>query len=266
MVSESELADNFIYRSALTRFGEASARQSALAVIDVYDRLGLPLPVLDETAPGTEGWLVFINDYGLVLRVETVQRFESRKAFDRINNDPDILQPLVTIPAGDYIAEFCPGVAFGKHGDNVDLGRGLAARGIEFWDDNLCNVGRVPVHSVEFPEGKPVVIDRLAVRYMHHPNLSPRSWSAWLSNAGKSVDVQAEFYAPLRAAFQKAVFGRTQADLKDAWDIAGHFRNAGKLLSLWDTFGEKTGKCLPDCGRKYAQHMKAANFPWMKVA
>lgn len=267
MIPKEEMLDNFIYKAARCRFTPEASETTAIAVADAFDRLGLPLPVLDETGPGTEGWLVFINDYGLVLRIETEQRFESRRKFDRINNDPDILQPLVTMPADRFVAELCPGVDFGWGRDVADLRHNLAGRGIKFWDDKTSNIGRIPVHTEEFPSGKPVVVDRLGVRYMRFGNLSLQAWSARMFGAKKSPDIQAEFYAPLRWAFQKAVSTGSTQDVKAAWDIAAAFKAEGKLLSVWDTLdGRTAGKCIPGCGRKYAQHMKAVNFQGVKVA
>lgn len=261
MIPIEELSDNFIYKSACVRFGPAAAEKSALAVIQVYDRLGLPLPVLGETGPGTEGWLVFLNDFGLLLRIETVKRFESRESFDRINDDPDILQPILTFPAGHFVAELCPGVGPGKAEDVSILCRKLSARGIKFWDARLPNIGRIPVRTQQFPDGKPVVIDRLGVRYMSHPNLSIHGWLSWLSMAHRSRDVQAAFYAPLRQAFQKAVSSKNPPDLDAAWALARQLKSEGRLLSSWDKLkAGSTRKCLPECGRNYAQHLKAVGF------
>ena len=90
------------------KFGDNA---TACAVLDTFEKMGIPAPEsLDGFRNGAEGFLVFLNPYGVVIRIEQKSDFkESYVTPDRIDDSPWVLKPLASIDAGNAIIEVCPG-------------------------------------------------------------------------------------------------------------------------------------------------------------
>ena len=146
-----------------SRFGS----ETAVAVINFFKKAHLPVPK-HEFLEGTEGPLIFLNPYGLVIRVEMKDKAEFRMDADRINSDPDILRPVGSKTFGKAVIEVCPGCPLkgATPEDVAKLKKSLAKRNIAFSDightlaDGVRNIGVLHVDG----KRKPVVIDRLGVR------------------------------------------------------------------------------------------------------
>lgn len=222
-------------------------------VLDVMDKLGLPLPESHrEFMAGTEGALLFLNKYGVVLRIERQQHpdgggdnfgfYEAGDfSFERIDSNPWVLAPIATLTAGAAIIEICPGCHVeGDINVNKDLQRKLRREGVDFWDDGLRNIGRVPVKTPSFPAGIPVVVDRLAVRELTQ-KVSP------LKKALKDITgitrreekeckeaqtAEENLYRPLQESFAAAWPDRKK--MKDFWALCVQYVANGGLVTGWN--------------------------------
>lgn len=166
------------------------------AVLDTLEKLELPVPLNKaQYVSGCEGALLFLNDAALVIRIEKSEDLVEDQV-DRINNSRWVLRPLAEKEAGEAIIEICPGIGLMKHRcDYEELKETLDEHDIEFWDDDMRNTGVLPIGSDDFPEGHPVVMDRLAVRHR-------RCDVATLEKPIAEDDPQEILYAGLKQAFQ----------------------------------------------------------------
>lgn len=152
------------YNYIESRFGA----DTALEVVRTFKKLRLPVPK-EEFLGGTEGAIVFLNPYGMVLRIEAREGAMTRAGIGRVDDSAWILRPVASISAGKSIIELCPGCKMnGEYQDAMAVHGKLAKEGIDFWDvgsfgDASRNIGMMPVKLPKFPRGVPVVIDRLSV-------------------------------------------------------------------------------------------------------
>lgn len=223
--------------------------ETVLAVRSCLHKLQLPVPAgIDEYAGGFEGVMLPLNDYGIFIRIEKSQEDIKAKTFDRIDDSPYVLQPIVRIPAGKMMVELCPGVMpVSSPREVAHLKKALQQERIQFWDSHQANAGRLPVVTPGFPDGFPVVIDRLAVRRLSEgAGLAKLLMGGLFSKHKMEDDVQARFYAPVRAAFASA--WPQDADAPDAekmkafWQICADQKEQGKLLDGWN-HGTHTAQC-----------------------
>lgn len=202
-------------------------KDTARKVLKTFELIGLPAPEKGEEYFGAaEGVLVFLNRYGVVIRIE--------RPFDRINDSPWILSPLASIQAGMTIIEICPGCHFEPDEANVDnLRKHLGNQGIDFWDCMTRNVGRIPVRIFGFPEGIPVVIDRPSVRRRLESIVSV--CQALKDESEKATETVERLYAPLRDCFND---GWLQAQkIEGFWDMCRRYVQEGKLIAGWNDEG-----------------------------
>ncbi|MBI1214249.1 MAG: hypothetical protein GC185_00355 [Alphaproteobacteria bacterium] len=142
------------------RFPEATV----LEVIKKLEDLQIPLPENNrQYLSATDGALMFSNSHGVVIRIEQ----SNGKGYNSASRSDDsawMLQPLGSLEAGNAVIEICPGVEFEERDvESRKLYWKMWGDGFQYWDDRIDNAGRLPFKSPEFPEGVPVVIDRLAV-------------------------------------------------------------------------------------------------------
>lgn len=219
-----------------TKFGNDTAAE----VIDVFQKMGLPVPEdACEFMPGTEGAIVFLNPYGLVLRVE----FKNSKvspspdywAFDRIDDNPWILQPLASIKAGAAIIEVCPGCAFDASQQSLHFLTGeLWKDKIDFWDKSLGNMGRIPVATPQFPKGIPVIIDRLAVKFLVD-SVAPIKTALEKQAADGAMETIEKLYAPLQKSFRQSFPDKQK--MRDFWKLCQSYVQDGKMVAGWNDDG-----------------------------
>jgi len=222
-------------------------RETALKVVEAFQKMDLPLPQDEgEFLKGAMGALVFLNEYGVMIRMEIADLSQYSRA-DRINDNAWILKPIATIDAGKVVIEICPGCEQAQSAVNNAYLRGkLKQQDIDFWDCKISNIGHIPVKTVRFPEGVPVVIDRLAVNKLTNSIASVRSALKSLEDEAtrEAEEVQEKLYAPLRQAFDSA-WPDTQK-IKQFWDMCRRYVQEGKLVAGWnqpqgwEAFDEKT--------------------------
>jgi hypothetical protein len=242
-----------------SRFDDKTAEK----VLEVFEKMGLPPPQLaEEFLPGTEGCLLFLSPYGLVMRIENREFEDGAWVPDRINNSGLVLNPVATIGAGEAIIELCPGCHLEKDYSNSERLRDrLRHENIDFWDLIEYNSGRLPVKTPSFPEGVPVVIDRLAVRKLSD---SIKDVSQALKQAAQEArEAQKALYGPLKSAFRDA--WPDAEKLKTFWDMCRRYVREGKLIAGWNEAKEEAilygGVCKPFRARKaaelYSERLKA---------
>src|SRR5690606_18178618 len=115
------------------KFGQDSALQTAAA----FARMGLDMPVsADEFVIGTEGCLVPLDRYGIMLRIENADvTADGVLAADRIDDSGWILQPVAAIKAGRALIELSPGCRLDLQQDSIFfLHDKLYAEQIDYWD------------------------------------------------------------------------------------------------------------------------------------
>ena len=176
-------------------------------VLQAFEDFHLPVPQnREEFLAGFEGAILFLPPYGLVMRVEPATAWQG----DRIDDNPFVLQPIGTVDCGGAKIEFCPIIGL-NHETRVmaELDTILEKQGVVFWDKAERNVGLLPHKTVRFPEGMPVVIDRLAVKRL---SLACRVIDGLfgLIDGKRTLDVQDSSYYEQFKDVQKDLFGDLQ--------------------------------------------------------
>lgn len=207
-------------------------------VVDAFHRMKLPPPQTDdEFLHGTKGALVFLNAYGMVIRIEQADPAKGLFKADRINDSPWMLQPLASLDAGKVIIELCPGCHCSDNSwDVAYLHDALLKQGHAFWDQGLANVGLLPVKTPRFPEGIPIVIDRLAVKKLTESTEAIRQAIAGIEVGNDEIQEAAEaqerLYAPLRLAFDEAWADGSK--MPQFWNLCQEYVREGKLVAGWN--------------------------------
>ena len=246
-------------------FGDETAQN----VFRTFQQMGLPVPVHPkEFLVGHEGTTILLNPYGLVVRIEHKNFTSSPQhpeywRFDRINDNPWILQPLGSIDVGAAVIEICPGTPIEQDQEIVErLAERLAMHEIDFWDAELGNVGRIPIGDSE--DWISVVIDRLGVRWREVSN-APR-WIDELDMMREEIETEdataaiEKFYAPLRQSF-KECFPDAQK-MQQFWNLCLGHEQEGKLVAGWNAaspnvaMGEKTIAAV-EISKNYAVRLQA---------
>lgn len=230
--------------------------ETVAGVVDAFKKLSLPLPEsTGDFVQGTQGALVFVNKYAVVIRIERNHVADedegltaSGMAFSRVNDNPWILKPLGSIPLKEATIEICPGVAADIiGGKEMPLARRLHRDGIYFWDRHIANIGIIPAKTVKFPQGVPVVLDRLAVsRYDWEAGklLTRLRKASGITRRQNALEQEAsaaeeKLYGPLRRAFSE---GWKSAEMKAFWTQCEQASREGLLVAGWNEKEKDTRK------------------------
>ncbi|GEM_PF-7100385 len=231
----------------------------------------LPLPQNGEFMNGTGCTLLFLNEYGLVVRFEYKSSFKEKRP--DLKSDA-ILQPLLTIETEDWDMEVCPGLPILSYDvcktylKAIPLGslqdefnQRLKKDRLFLWDMQYENCGYMP--DVSNPEKIiPIVIDRNAVREELATAVS--LVNKILPWKNKHVDFPKKAQAvfdPLKEAFTRAAVekGEERAGaFKKAYNLCREFREEGKLVCGWqepDVCKNKTEKAN-EAASNYHQRLK----------
>ena len=213
------------------KFDDNTARE----VLEIFKKIGLPAPADGkEFLRGSEGALIFLNPYGLVMRIEyrNTETAHTAYPFDRINDSPWIIQPLASIDAGKATIEIIPGVRFEEKETNSDyLVCKLREQSVNFWDAGRPNTGRVPMKTPKFPDGIPVVIDRLAVRKLSE-SVAPLKRALETAEAKEAAEAEEKLYAPLRQSLSEA--WTDPQKMQQFWRLCQSYVRDGKLVAGWN--------------------------------
>jgi len=242
----------------------------ALNIVKILHKLDIPIPEKqDEFLSGNDGLILFMDNYNVTVRIEDKEAF-----FGSRIEHPHILQPIFSAASEKSIVEILPSSTLEDIDDRLvaDVKARLYEDGLYFWDDHGGNVGRLPFSTPEFPDGVPIVIDRLAVERVDVSHLldhlkdfgTPEDLERLETNkpevndyAGKGE--QEKFYAPLRDAFQKTFDNpeNSAESIQKAWKICTEFKAEGKLIAGWHGTDKHidTPSFIEDIAKKYAKRM-----------
>jgi len=246
-------------------FGEETKNKILSTLAD----LNLPLPQMRiEYLQASSGALMVLDDYSCVVRIEMSDAkmdADSQQRGYRLRGrrveHPLILQPLGMIDAGDATIEICPGTktsASKEMSDDVkDI---LAEDGIDYWDDFAQNIGVLPIASEDFPDGVPVVIDRLSVERLGQ---APKQ----IMKDFEETNFQQKLYKPLYQKFKDAVkmtSQKTRVDregIKTFWAACAQLKKEYKMIPGWQFYEDR--KNLPikqreaiTAGQEYKQRLQ----------
>lgn len=234
-------------------------------VKEVFKAMGLPLPDAGAIVSSAVGTLIPLDQYGVIVRIE---HSDSKLAVgQRVDAHPMVLQPLGQRQLTDGATlEICAGCSMTTREEYSRLlAEKLPQTGVEFWDDGVTNIGLLPFKTAQYPEGVPVVIDRLAVDKLGAGIASVKDALAVFN---LSEDMQAR-YQPLKDAFAAA--WPEGAPVPDSNAFAAffakcdEFKARGDLVAGWaetavsagSSFEEDKSRKVADAGQTYARQMAA---------
>lgn len=207
---------DFLEEIGLRYSGEAKRQTKA-----IMNNLNLFLPKNDEYLVGKEHLLVFLNPFGMVLRIGDPLPAPEHDL---------ILKPIKKVELEKAVFEVLPGIECGISLQSRDLERlrqVFAHEHYDFWDwDKTSNVGFLPAQASPFQGKIPVVLDRGAIRKADaapHPRIT-KFREAGRQAVWRPVEfrgVQERLFAPFKNAIEAAWPGN------DA-DIDGR-----KMLDFW---------------------------------
>lgn len=222
-------------KALVKKFGAESYAE----VSTLLQKLGLPEPEhYSEFFTGRTGVLIFINRYGVVVRIELPEN--PKEGINRVNDSAFILKPLATIDLKFAVVEICPGYHIGASDKDVQfLHRALNAEGINLTDGIPRNIGFSPFKTVEFPKGRPTLIDRISVNFLTE-NIAEIK-AALEKQPPITEDIE---YAPLVDAFKDAwpeISSMPNAErMRAFWQMCADFKSEGKLVAGWINRQEKS--------------------------
>ena len=209
----------------------------------VFQNLQLPFPQeKGEFMEGTGGGLIFLDRYGLVIRIETFSQDSD------INDNPWVLQPLFQHDCGPYgkgprrvILKICPGCKPATHGSYVaEVDKNLAESDIHYADRQIANTGHIPYFTPKFPEGFPVVIDLPSVWRLNSAVADIKdAVHKNLQKLGIDQDPQQQIYGDLKNAMREAWPEGTEkpdpGKIRDFWKLCESAVAKGILMAGWNT-------------------------------
>ena len=207
-------------------------------VAHIFKKLDIPEP-LDSTEfrLGCDGALIFSNKHAMTIKIERLNSKGLPRSFKRISH-PSILQPVFQEKAGKAMIEIYPGVPLENvsEDDVMDFKDKLTKDGVDFYDYGIRNVGRLPLSTVEFPNGAPVVIDRLSVDLLKTASiLRTKLNTNFYEDPAQTGTEQYKLYKPLQQAFKEVLSsnkGNHDAAHK-AWQLCIEFKKKGALTTGW---------------------------------
>tara|TARA_B100000686_G_scaffold353256_1_gene458149 strand:- start:1444 stop:2217 length:774 start_codon:yes stop_codon:yes gene_type:complete len=216
----------------LQDLSETFCAESADTVRRFMDAMGLPLPgTYDEYMDSLEGSMIFLDRYGLVLRIEardTSLCQELGNDWQRVNDHPLVLRPLGSVYSPKAVIEVCPAVHVGTDIEvSQKLGAALKSDGVNYFDQYPQNSG-----YIQQPDGRmeAVVVDRLSCTYLTD------QLDAYDQLAQKHSDPQALF-DPLREAFDHAMKLPSMKAMRRSLSFflskCEDYRKRGHLVCSW---------------------------------
>ena len=213
---------NFI-KDLKLKFGDESAQK----VLEAFEKINLPPPEKGrEFLKSNEGSLVFVNKYGVVVRVEPQN--PEKNFYVRVNDSGCILQPLGSLDAGSAVIEICPGCDVERDEASIEYMKGLLKdEGLVFSDPQLENLGRLHTDNDRYPGGVLLILDRLAVSKMKGDVKIVKNA---LSEEAKKE--QERFTAPFRKAFKEGLEDKSR--MKRFWELLERYSAEGKIIRGWN--------------------------------
>ncbi len=187
---------------------------------------------LDDYLKGLEGCMIFMEEYGIIVKIENKKALIGTRIVDG-----DILQPLFSREYKNVVLEIFPGINLSglKEEDSNTLWDKLIEKDIEFWDIGVRNIGSFPFNN------NTAVIDRLSVvdteenriveesRFFSANRLLKEHRKKRIEEYKKSE--QYDFYQPLREKFE--YHSKKNRSMDKIWENCRELRQEGKLISGW---------------------------------
>lgn len=209
--------------------------ETAQAVMYVFKKLELPLPSSEEEAgKEREDDLIFLNRYGMVLRIDNRKSVIQEWGEKGRIRTPWMVAPIKAIVAGDVVLSLYPGARLRdvNNNDRKYLYRRLKEWGVEFTDPSPRNIGFSAYATPRFPNGVPLAIDGDSValnQKIKNPcHLAPDQ------ETQDVIDAEEAVHGPLRTAFAKAWAG--EAKMLSFWDMCAQHVQEGKLIAGWESY------------------------------
>lgn len=246
--------DSFHLAIALGRWFPISIDKIMPPVIALFDGMGLPLPARDSVMVATAGVMVFLDDYGLTIRIEKTDHWTGAHIADHPLMLGALLQRRL-LP--QVVLEICPGVHTTK--DRALQRKFLKATngsGIKMMDTQVANIGILPGSD------QIVIIDRMAARHLEgFTALWQRIVARQLHHPQKAL------YGALQEAAEQA--WRKDQALPDAaglqkfMQLAQQAKQDGVLVSGWvnddhmqPLYAANKPSMATAAGRAYAQQIE----------
>ena len=252
--------------------------ETADKIIQTLGDLNLPVPETHvEYFDASKGALLFLDDYACTIRIEESNAERARDNAERGYvmqgrrvDHPLVLETLGSIDAGKATIEIVPGIKTSQDEElSLELKDILADDGVDYWDDAAMNIGILPLKTVDFPEGVPVVLDRLSVDI-----LSTRPKEIMRDFAEK--EFQSNLYAPAQNLFNDAVAAgkaenKTVAPQKIQafWDKCQEMKSEHKLFPGWQYYEDRSKLAVKqqkaiDAGFSYTEKTRKHQAPKQK--
>ena len=204
----------------------------------IFRKLDIPEPLNStEFRLGCDGALIFSNEHAMSIKIERLNSKGLPRSFKRISH-PSILQPVFQEKAGKAMIEIYPGVPLENVSEDDVMGFKdiLAKDGVDFYDYGIRNVGRLPLSSVKFPNGAPIVIDRLSVDLLKTASiLRTKLKTDFYEDPAQADTEQYKLYKPLHQAFKQVLASNkdTHDAAHKAWQLCIEFKKKGTLTAGW---------------------------------
>ncbi len=250
-------------------------KETADKIIQTLGDLNLPVPQSNvEYFDASVGALLFLDDYACTVRIEISEAERTRDNLERGYvmqgrrvEHPLVLETLGSIDAGKATIEIVPGIRTSQDEElSLEMKDILAEDGVDYWDDAAMNIGILPVKSVDFPEGVPVVLDRLSVDHLsERPNEIMRDF--------EEKEFQSRIYKPAQDVFNAAVAqGKEQGKsispegVQKFWDKCREMKAEHKLFPGWQYYEDRNKLAIKqqkaiDAGRAYTEKTRVHQNP-----
>lgn len=207
----------------------------------IFDQLQLPFPTcFSQCINGDAGVVIPLNPYGIVLRIETPDRM-SVSSRVRVNNSKWALKPLIAAEAGFLVFEMCPGISSVPEESSLGISvkQGLGEDGYYFNDCYARNVGRLPIRTLDYPEGLPVTLDRLSAKRAFGAQAKLQSY---LSRFSLQDIFYEELTDILKQAWPDTAKSADSGLIQQFWTMCVEYKKYGKLVDGWNGLREQQGQ------------------------
>ena len=228
-----------------------------------FNQLGLPIPDTNEYHEGDPSPVVFLNPFGLTLRIVPKDKHP-------LIRHRRLLRPLIAFDAPNFRVELQPAHSICEYeGPNFDvyqelLGDDILVRDIQ---ENYSNCMHLPLSRIGLADDfvvayDPEEIDILSKRVKEirkklndHPSIFDLR-----KPANRKQDYQDRLYDPVRDEFAKAVIpGQINLDrnaVVNFWSACNQAKKQKLFHPIWKRIGAADHKAVPKLARNYEKRLQ----------
>ncbi len=244
--------------NALNISDSVSAEETA----KFFENLGLPIPQKEEfylNVRNTDRRLVFLSDYGIVIRFTPAKSFLDIESIHR-------LYPLFTRLAGNYRIDIEPGIKcpVSQREASQIYHMLLRDHGILITDDTVHNFGFLPLDGIRFPIL--IDIDEYVITGQSRPDIQDHSLGdiiQFREHLSSDRNIQKELYGPLQDILNAAWPSNQEkprfSGIREFFKMARLYRNKGALLASWEN-PENSYRRTHECAAAYKDRLQQVNF------